>query len=232
MRYNEQLFRAVVSFFATLPSNVWMWLGNTVYKVSSWGANLRSKGAEAAGELVGSVVSGVSGLPSRMLEVGNNIVQGVWNGICNAAGWFKKQVKSFFSGIVDGVKDALGIHSPSRVFADEVGKWIPPGIGEGVSDQMPKLEKQTESEMQELAQKMQTAVNVETGKITLDKNVEQTYKVERDNGQSFDDSKTEVTISGETHVHVDLDGKEIGNATTPLVDKNMGRFDSHKKRGG
>lgn len=79
---------------------------------------------------------------------------------------------------------------------------------------------------------MQTAVNVETGKITLDKNVEQTYKVERDNGQSFDDSKTEVTISGETHVHVDLDGKEIGNATTPIVDKNMGRIDSHKKRGG
>lgn len=223
---------SVVNFFATLPGKVWTWLGNTVNKVTSWGANLRSKGAEAAGKLVGAVISGVSNLPSRMLEVGKNIVHGVWNGICNAAGWFKKQVKRFFSGIVDGVKDALGIHSPSRVFADEVGKWIPPGIGEGVSDQMPKLEKQTESEMQELAKKMQTAVNVETGKITLDKNVEQTYKVERDNGQSFDDSKTEVTISGETHVHVDLDGKEIGNATTPIVDKNMGRIDSHKKRGG
>lgn len=222
---------SVVNFFATLPGKVWTWLGNTVNKVASWGANLRSKGAEAAGNLVGAVVSGVSSLPSRMLEVGKNIVHGVWNGICNAAGWFKKQVKRFFSGIVDGVKDALGIHSPSRVFADEVGKWIPPGIGEGVSDQMPKLEKQTESEMQELAKKMQTAVNVETGKITLDKNVEQTYKVDQENGQSFDDRKTEVVIEGETHVHVDLDGKEIAEVTTPYIDENLGKRYDLEERG-
>lgn len=222
---------SVVNFFATLPGKVWTWLGNTVNKVASWGANLRSKGAEAAGNLVGAVVSGVGSLPSRMLEVGKNIVHGVWNGICNAAGWFKSQVRSFFSGIVDGVKDALGIHSPSRVFADEVGKWIPPGIGEGVSDQMPKLEKQTESEMQELAKKMQTAVNVETGKITLDKNVEQTYKVDQENGQSFDDRKTEVVIEGETHVHVDLDGKEIAEVTTPYIDENLGKRYDLEERG-
>lgn len=221
----------IVTFFSELPGKVWTWLGNTVNKVASWGANLRSKGAEAAGNLVGAVVSGVGSLPSRMLEVGKNIVHGVWNGICNAAGWFKSQVRSFFSGIVDGVKDALGIHSPSRVFADEVGKWIPPGIGEGVSDQMPKLEKQTESEMQELAKKMQTAVNVETGKITLDKNVEQTYKVDQENGQSFDDRKTEVVIEGETHVHVDLDGKEIAEVTTPYIDENLGKRYDLEERG-
>lgn len=98
---------SVVNFFATLPGKVWTWLGNTVNKVASWGANLRSKGAEAAGNLVGAVVSGVGSLPSRMLEVGKNIVHGVWNGICNAAGWFKSQVRSFFSGIVDGVKMPL-----------------------------------------------------------------------------------------------------------------------------
>ena len=221
----------IVTFFSELPGKLWTWLGNTVNKVASWGANLRSKGAEAAGNLVGAVVSGVGSLPSRMLEVGKNIVHGVWNGICNAAGWFKSQVRSFFSGIVDGVKDALGIHSPSRVFADEVGKWIPPGIGEGVSDQMPKLEKQTESEMQELAKKMQTAVNVETGKITLDKNVEQTYKVDQENGQSFDDRKTEVVIEGETHVHVDLDGKEIAEVTTPYIDENLGKRYDLEERG-
>lgn len=230
-QYASNAIDAVVNFFTTLPGKVWTWLGDTVNKVASWGANLRSKGAEAAGKLVGAVVSGVGSLPSRMLEVGKNIVHGVWNGICNAAGWFKSQVRSFFSGIVDGVKDALGIHSPSRVFADEVGKWIPPGIGEGVSDQMPKLEKQTESEMQELAKKMQTAVNVETGKITLDKNVEQTYKVDQENGQSFDDRKTEVVIEGETHVHVDLDGKEIAEVTTPYIDESLGKRYDLEERG-
>ena len=223
---------SVVNFFKELPGKIWTWLVNTVTKVATWGTNLKQKGIEAAKKLVTSVIDGVKNLPEKMKEVGLNIVKGVWNGISNAAKWFKKQVSGFFSGIVDGVKDALGIHSPSRVFADEVGKWIPPGIGEGFADEMPKLEKETQAQMQELAGKMQAAVNVETGKISLDKNISQTYKIEQQNGQSFDDSKTEVVITGDTHVHVDLDGKEIGHAATPIVDEDMGRIDTHKKRGG
>lgn len=50
-----------------------------------------------------------------MKEVGVNIVNGVWSGICSAKDKFVSDVKSFFSGIVDGVKDALDINSPSRV---------------------------------------------------------------------------------------------------------------------
>ena len=222
----------IVNFFSQLPGKIWTWLCNTASKVVSWGSDLMSKGREAANKLVNAVLNGVRNLPSQMMSVGRNIVTGVWNGICNAAGWFRSQVRSFFSGIVDGVKGALGIHSPSRVFAKEVGRWIPPGVGVGIEDSMPNLEKQTDKEMEALADRMQAAVNVETGKITLDKNTSQTYKVEQENGQSFVESKTEVVIEGETHVHVDLDEKEIGHATTPIVDKDMGRIDTHKKRGG
>lgn len=223
---------AIITFFTQLPGKIWTWLSNAAGKVVSWGSDLMAKGRAAATKLVNAVMDGVRNLPSKMMDIGHNIVTGVWNGITNAAGWFKKQVSSFFGGIVDGVKDALGIHSPSRVFAKEVGQWIPPGVGVGMEDSMPELEKQTDREMEALADRMQAAVNVETGKITLDKNISQVYKVEQENGQSFDGSKTEVVIEGETHVHVDLDGEEIGNATTPVVDKNMGRIDSHKKRGG
>lgn len=222
----------VVNFFSQLPGKIWNHLTATVNRVASWGGNLAAKGRDAASMLVNSVINGASSLPSQMASVGRNIVVGVWNGICNAAGWFRSQVQSFFRGIVDGAKGALGIHSPSRVFRDEVGKWIPPGVGEGMDAAMPALEKQTDEEMAALARRMQATVNVETGKITFDKNTNQVYKIEQENGQAFDDSKTEVVISGETHVHVDLDGKEIGDATTPIVDQNMGRIDTHKKRGG
>lgn len=222
----------IVNFFSQLPGKIWTWLCNTASKVVSWGSDLMSKGREAANKLVNAVLDGVRNLPSQMMSVGRNIVTGVWNGICNAAGWFKSQVKSFFSGIVDGAKSALGIHSPSRVFAKEVGRWIPPGVGSGIEDSMPDLEKQTDKEMEALADRMQAAVNVETGKITLDKNTSQTYKVEQENGQSFDESKTEVNISGEIHTHVELDGEEVGRSQTPIVDRNMGRIDTHKKRGG
>lgn len=222
----------IVNFFSQLPGKIWTWLSNTLQKVIKWGFDMVAKGRQAASDLCSAVINGVANLPSQMASVGYNIVAGVWNGICSAAGWFRSQVQSFFGGIVDGVKGALGIHSPSKVFADEIGKWIPPGVGVGIEDSMPDLEKQTDKEMEALADRMQAAVNVETGKITLDKNTSQTYKVEQENGQAFVESKTEVVIEGETHVHVDLDEKEIGHATTPIVDKDMGRIDTHKKRGG
>lgn len=222
---------AIVTFFAQLPGKIATWLTNAVSKVVSWGSQLAAQGRSAASQLVNSVTSGVAGLPGKMAEVGRNIVRGVWNGISNAAGWFKSQVRSFFSGIVDGAKSALGIHSPSKVFAKEVGKWIPPGVGEGIKGEMPELEDETNKEMKALAQKMQAAVNIETGKITLDKNTSQTYKVDQENGQSFDGKDTNVVIEGETHVHVDLDGKEIAEVTTPYIDENLGKRYDLEERG-
>ena len=221
----------IVQFFSQLPSRIWNWLIDTLNRVANWGNQLAEKGRAGAAMLVNAVVSGVANLPSRMAEVGRNIVHGVWNGISNAAGWFRSQVSSFFSGIVDGAKSALGIHSPSRVFAKEVGKWIPPGVGVGIEDSMPELEKQTDKEMEALADRMQAAVNLETGKISIDRNTSQTYKVDRDGGQSFGDCKTEVVIEGETHVHVDLDGKEIAEVTTPYIDENLGKQYDLEERG-
>lgn len=204
----------------------------SVQKVIQWGSDMVAKGRQAASDLCSAVINGVANLPSQMANVGYNIVMGVWNGICNAAGWFRRQVQSFFSGIVDGVKGALGIHSPSKVFADEIGKWIPPGIGVGIEAEMPDLYKQMDDEMASLGKRMQTAVNVETGKIAVDKKVSTTYKVEKEKQGVFESGDTTVEITGETHVHVDLDGREVGDATTPIVDENMARIDTHKKRGG
>lgn len=223
---------AIVNFFSQLPGRIWTWLCNAAARVVAWGSDLMAKGQAAAGQLVSAVLDGVRNLPSQMAQVGHNIVAGVWRGISNAAGWFKSQVKSFFSGIVDGAKSALGIKSPSRVFAKEVGKWIPPGVGRGMEDAMPELEKQTDEEMKSLADRMQAAVNVETGRISVDKNVSTTYKVEKDTQGVFEEGTTTVEITGETHVHVDLNDREIGDATTPIVDENMARIDTHKKRGG
>ena len=223
---------AIVNFFSQLPGKIWTWLSNTLQKVIQWGSDMVAKGKQAASDLCSAVINGVANLPSQMASVGYNIVMGVWNGICNAAGWFRRQVQSFFSGIVDGVKGALGIHSPSKVFADEIGKWIPPGIGVGIEAEMPDLYQQMDDEMANLGKRMQTAVNVETGKIAVDKKVSTTYKVEKEKQGVFESGDTTVEITGETHVHVDLDGREVGDTTTPIVDENMARIDTHKKRGG
>ena len=65
-----------------------------------------------------------------VIEVGKDIVRGVWEGIKAMGSWIKEKVSGFFGGIVDNVKGVLGIHSPSRVFAG-IGENMALGLGEG-----------------------------------------------------------------------------------------------------
>lgn len=71
----------------------------------------------------------VSSLPD-IVDVGKQIVKGLWEGIKAMGSWIKNRIGSFFSGIVSGVKSKLGIHSPSRVFAG-IGENMALGLGEG-----------------------------------------------------------------------------------------------------
>lgn len=71
----------------------------------------------------------VSSLPD-IVDVGKQIVMGVWDGIKAMGSWIKEKVSGFFGGIVDNVKGVLGIHSPSRVFAG-IGENMALGLGEG-----------------------------------------------------------------------------------------------------
>lgn len=71
----------------------------------------------------------VSNIPS-IVDVGKQIVKGLWEGIKAMGSWIKEKVGGFFSGIVNGVKSTLGIHSPSRVFAG-IGENMALGLGEG-----------------------------------------------------------------------------------------------------
>ena len=70
-----------------------------------------------------------------IIEVGKNIVRGLWGGIKSMASWIGDKVSSFVGGIVDGVKGVLGIHSPSRVFAG-IGQNMALGLGQGFERQM------------------------------------------------------------------------------------------------
>ena len=87
----------------------------------------------AVPEIVGAIVSAFAGLAGSIVDIGKSIVSGIWDGICSMATWIKDKVTGFFSGIVDGVKDFLGIHSPSKVFSD-IGTNTVEGYADGVDD--------------------------------------------------------------------------------------------------
>lgn len=77
-----------------------------------------------------------------MYFIGSNIVSGIWNGISGSIGWITNKVKEFARGILDGIKSALGIHSPSKVFELEVGKNMALGLDEGFTNAMSDVQKE------------------------------------------------------------------------------------------
>lgn len=131
----------VVSFMQQLPGKIKQYLDSAINNLKTWVTQMGQKGKEAVQSLINNVMSAASGIASKVMSIGSDIVSGVWNGIKGAAGWFKDQVEGFFSGIVDGVKDALGIGSPSKVFRDEIGRWLPPGVVQGFEAAMPSAMK-------------------------------------------------------------------------------------------
>ena len=71
---------------------------------------------------------------SGWAEIGKNIVTGIWDGIMAMKDWIFEKVTGFFGGLLGAAKGALGISSPSKVFADVIGKNMALGVGVGFED--------------------------------------------------------------------------------------------------
>ncbi len=70
--------------------------------------------------------------PSNLIRIGGDVIKGLWNGIQGMGGWLKDKVISFVRDKIPGpIRDALGIHSPSRVAA-ALGKQVPAGLAQGI----------------------------------------------------------------------------------------------------
>lgn len=102
-------------------------------------------------EIISAIAAGLlKGLASIGM-VGQQLVEGLWNGIKNAGQWLYDKLSGWVSNILGWIKGFLGIHSPSKVFADEIGKFIPPGITLGVEQAMPRAMRDMGEELSALA---------------------------------------------------------------------------------
>ena len=87
-------------------------------------------------QIISSLVRGFANYFSSMHDVGKNLVSGIWEGIKNAKDWLLGKIKEWCGNILNGIKAFFGIHSPSKVFKDEIGTNLALGVGEGFSDKM------------------------------------------------------------------------------------------------
>lgn len=124
---------------ATVESNRQMQMqiatvfNNIIANAISWVADFTNKAWEAAQGFASRLVNGgLMQLPAAMAEIGAAIVEGIWAGISAGWEWLTSAVSNLANSLLEAAKSALGINSPSKVFRDGIGRWIPAGIAQGI----------------------------------------------------------------------------------------------------
>ena len=74
-------------------------------------------------------------------DLGKNLLEGLWNGLKQKLSALKDKICGVFRSIVDWGKSIFGVASPSKVFRDEIGRWLPLGMAEGILDEIPAVER-------------------------------------------------------------------------------------------
>lgn len=134
----QEFITNVVTFIQQLPGTVWSFLSNTISSAASFVGSFANQAIQAGRQFFNGIVNTVRQIPGQMISIGADIVNGIRSGISGAWGALTGWLGNMARGLIDGVKSALGIGSPSRLFADRIGKWIPAGITLGVEKAMPK----------------------------------------------------------------------------------------------
>ena len=130
----KNFFTHLIDGIKELPSKIREKATEIVDKLNDFRKNFPQKAKDAAKEFFNNLWNGLKELPSKIWDVGKNIIEGIWNGINDKFDWLTGKIKEFTNGVKDKLKSFFGIHSPSTVMRDEVGKYISLGIAEGIKN--------------------------------------------------------------------------------------------------
>ena len=197
---------SIISFVTGLPGQIWSVLSNAIGKVAEFVVKMGSKGIEAAKSLWNGIVDTLVGLPGKMADIGKNIVEGIWNGIKNAKDWLLSKIGDFANGVVDGIKGFFGIHSPSKVMRDAIGKFLPPGIAVGFEVAMPKAQKSMNKELEKMTSDLNGIINFNLDDIELKTNL---------------DIARQTAFESNVTNELKIDYDKMGNSTAKAI-KNSG----------
>ena len=132
----------------------------------------------------------------KIKEVGANLISGLWNGMKEKWEGLKQKVADLAGGIVNKFKNVFGIHSPSKVFADQIGKQLSAGIGVGFED-----------ELDNVYNDMQRAIDLETNKMSANVQTSGTYQMAMAGTPTFNlldnsTNQTQLVVNGKVLAEV------------------------------
>lgn len=142
----SRFISGIAGFLSALPGNIASWLAGVISTVIGWVSQFASNATSAATQFASNLIDGLASIPGQVTSIGSDIIQGIINGVTGAAGKLIDTVKDAVGGAIEGAKNLLGIHSPSRVFR-EIGQYTMQGAALGVDDDADLLSKSTDNAM-------------------------------------------------------------------------------------
>lgn len=204
---------ALLLFFIQLPDKIKAELKKALTNVVNWGKDLVRTAQTEIPKFVKFVVDEIGKLPGKMLDIGKNIVHGIWEGISGAAKWLGDQISGFVGGIVEGFKAGFDINSPSRVMAAEVGRFLPPGITVGMDKAMPAALQDVKEQISALMEQARIAIGTENSTFSA---------AVATAGASYRSVAPIPETPTIIETHININDREFAVATTPAIAKQLG----------
>lgn len=196
----KSIYNSVVNTLKSLPSSLKNLAKNMMNGFLSAIKGAIGSVKSAAKSVFNAIWNGLKSLPSKVVSIGSNLVKGIWNGIGDMTGWIIDKIGGFADSVVDSICSFFGIASPSKVMKKLVGKNIVAGIGVGITDN----ENLALNPLRQLEKEMTSSFNPNVAaSVTQALNY---------NG----------TITVESPIEIDLDGKPIYNNVVRRITKNQG----------
>lgn len=196
----KSIYNSVVNTLKSLPGSLKNLAKNMMNGFLSAIKGAIGSVKSAAKSVFNAIWNGLKSLPSKVVSIGKDLVRGIWNGIGDMTGWIIDKIGGFADSVVDSICSFFGIASPSKVMKKLVGKNIAAGIGEGIADN----ENLALYPLRQLEKEMTSSFNPNVAaSVTQALNY---------NG----------TITVESPIEIDLDGKPIYNNVVRRITKNQG----------
>lgn len=168
------------------------------------------------------------------LELGWNIIKGIGSGIVQGVKGLIDSAIQACGELVDSIKDFFGIHSPSRLMRDEVGKFLMKGIGVGVELETPNLQRQLDDNLESLYADLKGTVDAGIAETTAQVVTTTNYNIRNINKTTNENNATNGGSGSGIMIHnvTQIDGKTVAEATAPYMDTELGNIQGVRERGG
>lgn len=165
----SNLVNLMASFLEWIVPKVADGIANIVDKVKTFGSNLAnsiktwfSNTLGKIGGFVSDIITKIKELPGKALSIGKDLIAGLWNGISDKIDWIKDKIKGMGSAITKAIKGVFGIHSPSKIWREQIGQNLGLSIGLGFGDVVDDVKKDMMTDMNGLTASMTADVSAHT----------------------------------------------------------------------